>query len=328
MRNNNLLYPALLATSAYLICGMAYGQTSRIPDSASDAHYDCPIPDSGEVLRQKALGLATATYDRNKLGCAADLWGVLARQAEASPEVQIQALGVITRYLSEVNTLWDLDLYGIHAPEWSARLQHATPLGKAIEARLEKLAPDLPASLASRALFDLAWTAKQADTAAALKVSGDAVRQLKLATSREKAVQGGNAMLALAKLEYELPEFSGGDPARGVDTITEAFQLAAGNPGVIRYFAYVQTQENHPDVAARALKTLLPLPTTQGDLQQMADELLAGRDLAQRLQDKSLQKLLADKRDTLLAAHHELLTRAHTAANLHGGVDPITGKEY
>jgi hypothetical protein len=43
-----------------------------------------------------------------------------------------------------------------------------------------------------------------------------------------------------------------------------------------------------------------------------------------RLLDADLELAL----DALLAAHPELLTRASTAANMHGGVDPITGKSY
>ncbi|HMS81945.1 MAG TPA: hypothetical protein PKC20_20975 [Burkholderiaceae bacterium] len=52
------------------------------------------------------------------------------------------------------------------------------------------------------------------------------------------------------------------------------------------------------------------------------------RDLATRLKDAALAQKLTDKRDALLKAHPQLLARKPTAANMHGGVDPITGKEY
>ena len=73
---------------------------------------------------------------------------------------------------------------------------------------------------------------------------------------------------------------------------------------------------------------LLDVEPSPLDLQLTADELKNARDLAHRIPAADLETRLTAKRDALLAAHPELLTRASTAANMHGGVDPITGKSY
>jgi hypothetical protein len=60
----------------------------------------------------------------------------------------------------------------------------------------------------------------------------------------------------------------------------------------------------------------------------MADELKNARDLAHRIPAAELEAQLTAKRDALLEANPQLLTRASSAANMHGGVDPMTGKSY
>ena len=97
---------------------------------------------------------------------------------------------------------------------------------------------------------------------------------------------------------------------------------------MVRYAAFVRAQE-HDAPAAKALLASMPeLQADPEDLQILVDELRNARDLATRLGDESLRKRLDQRRDALLKQHPELLTRASTAANMHGGVDPITGKPY
>ena len=73
---------------------------------------------------------------------------------------------------------------------------------------------------------------------------------------------------------------------------------------------------------------ILPIEPSPLDLQLMADELKNARDLAHRIPAPELEAQLTAKRDALLQANPQLLTRASSAANMHGGVDPMTGKSY
>jgi hypothetical protein len=307
---------------------VAHSGPSRDEDSAKDATYECAIPSSEDDMRASARTQADAVFDRNKLGCSADIWYVLASKRPSDIATQLAALRAQSLYMVEINTLWDLDFYGIRAPEWDARIKHAIPHGNEISERLSKVSPPTAEIEAAVALYDLAWTFKVADTATTLKKSKEALQELQLATAQTPDLFDGEALLALAKLQYELPEFGGGDPAKGIASITSAYRLAPTNPSVVRYFAFVQAQEGHRALADSALTAMLGIKGAVGHLQQLADELLNARDLATRLGESDRAKQLNGEREALLAAHHELLTRAHTAANLHGGVDPLTGKDY
>ena len=45
---------------------------ARVEDSAADAVYDCPVPPP-EQFEARVTQLSTSTWDKNSLGCAADL---------------------------------------------------------------------------------------------------------------------------------------------------------------------------------------------------------------------------------------------------------------
>jgi hypothetical protein len=306
----------------------AHSGPSRDEGSAKYATYECAIPNSEGDMRSAATAQAQAVFDRNKLGCSADIWFSLASKKSSDLATQVAALRAQTVYIIEINTLWDLDFYGIRAPEWGARIKHAITHGDEISERLSKVAAPTSESQAAIALYELAWTFKVADTATSLKYSKAALQKLQSATAQKPDLFNGEALLALAKLQYELPEFGGGDPVKGVASITLAYKVAPTNPSVVRYYAFVQAQEGHRPLADSALSAMLTLRGEVDNSQQLADELLNARDLATRLGEADRAKQLNRKRDALLAAHRELLTRAHTAANLHGGVDPLTGKDY
>jgi hypothetical protein len=326
---------ALRAVCVLIIVGTGLGIVpaeadgpARDENSARYAVYDCKIPADEAARRKTAAEFGEAPFDRNKFGCSADIWNAIASDRPGDRSVQLQALAAHTAYINEINTLWDLDFYGIRAPEWEARIKHATGQADRIANRLPKLTPSTPESEAAIAMYNVAWTFKYADTKTALAASRAALKQLSDATGAAPKLFDGLALYDLARLYYELPEFSGGDTSKGVAAITKAYGADGANPTVIRYYAFVQAQEGHPDREKVALAKMLALNATGGQLQVLVDELLIGRDLATRLQQKDIADRLTAKRDGILADHKELQRRAHTAANLHGGVDPITGKEY
>ena len=322
--------PLKRALAVTLIVGVGFDAhaQSRLAESAQDAHYDCPVPESADALAARVAELYPKKHDRNSLGCAADLLTAAAMVTPDDSGLAVQALLVRSEYIDHVNTLWDYDIYGVRQPEWAARLEHAIAPGKVLAERIAQAAPDDPTALCARAYFGLVWPFKSADATTALTASRDAIPLLERAVAKEPAALDGNCQLMLGKLYYELPEFAGGDVAKAGTVLAKAHELAPGNASVTRYLAYTRLQEGDPETAKRLLAELLKLDTNAGDLQLTADELKNARDLAHRIPAAELEAQLSAKRDALLATHPELLTRASSAVNMHGGVDPITGKSY
>ena len=299
----------------------------RVEDSARDAVYPCPKP-AGAALLQEAAKLYPAKYDKNKFGCSADLFFEAAQAAPGDLALNVQALLVTTEYIDSINTLWDFDLYGIRQPEWAARVEHAVAQGRILDGRVAAGVPHDPTALAARALFQLSAGAKTVDAKTQIAGSRQAMGQLREATAADPSLLGGSALLALARLYYELPEFMGGDADEAQRLLEQGLKVAPKNPSLVRYAAFVQAQEHHVP-AAKALLALMPdLQAEPPDLQNLVDELRNARDLSMRLGDEPLRERLNQRRDALLRQHPKLLTRASTAANMHGGVDPITGKPY
>ncbi len=314
--------PMLMSFQPVLAAG-----PSRAEDSAADAVYDCPMP-VPEQFEARVTELSTATWDKNSLGCAADLMSAGAEGAPADIALQVQALLANVGYISHVNLLWDFDLYGIRVPEWTARIQHAVEHGSAIDQRLAAVAAEDPDLLAARALYKLTWPTKVADAKTVMTESRAAKALLEQAVGRNPMALGGNALWLLARVNFDLPEFAGGDGVHAVKLLEQAHAQTPKNVPMLRYSAYVFAQERNPALAKTRLTEILPIEGDPADLQTMADELKNARDLALRLKDPALSQKLTDKRDALLKAQPQLLARKPTAANMHGGVDPITGKEY
>jgi tetratricopeptide (TPR) repeat protein len=322
-----ILTPTIIVVAALLHAGLAPAQ-SRVEDSAKDAAYECAVPGDAAALQAKVEQLYPKKSDRNALGCAADLLFMAAQASPEDPQLNVQALLVESEYIDHVNTLWDFDIYGVRQPEWSARLSHAVPQGKALAEQVARLAPEDPTAECARAYFQVVWPFKSADAKTALMSSRDAIPLLEKATAKQPNALDGNCLLILGRLYYEVPEFAGGDMDKAAATLDAATQVAPDNFGVWRYLAYVRLQAGDADGAKKALAQMLGMEPSPLDLQLMADELKNARDLAHRIPAADLETQLTAKRDALLKAHPELLTRASSAANMHGGVDPMTGKSY
>lgn len=312
----------VLGSSAALAAG-----PSRVEDSAADAVYDCPMP-APEQFEARVTELSAAVWDKNSLGCAADLMSAAAEGAPTDIGLQVQALLANTGYISHVNLLWDFDLYGIRVPEWAARIQHGIEHGNAIDQRLAAVPGEDPDVISARALYKLTWPSKVTDAKTVITQTREAQALLEKAVARNPMALGGNAIWILGRVYYDLPEFAGGDGVKAVQLLEQAHAQTPKNIPMLRYSAYVYAQDRNPALAKTRLTEILAVEPDPADLQSTADELKNARDLATRLQDAALAQKLTAKRDALLKAHPQLLARKPTAANMHGGVDPITGKEY
>lgn len=300
---------------------------ARVEDSATDAVYDCPVPPP-EQFEARVTQLSTSTWDKNSLGCAADLMFVAADNAQSDIGLQVRALLATTAYIAHVNLLWDFDLYGIRVPEWTARIQHAIEHGNVLDQRLAAMPVEDPDLMSARALYRLTWPTKVADAKTIMIETRAAQALLEKAVVKDPNALGGNALWILGRIFFDLPEFAGGDGVKAVKLLEQAHAQTPGNLSMLRYSAYVHAQDRNPALARTRLTEMLSVDPDPADLQTAADELKNARDLATRLPDAALAQKLTARRDALLQAQPQLLARKPTAANMHGGVDPITGKEY
>jgi hypothetical protein len=113
-----------------------------------------------------------------------------------------------------------------------------------------------------------------------------------------------------------------GDSAKGIKLLE-----TPQNGSLLRYSAYVLIQERDVPRGRQRLAEMLKLKPDPANLQLFADELKGASELAERIGDVSLARQITVKRDQLFTLHPELLRRRGSAANMHGGVDPMTGKD-
>ena len=309
------------------VVAFAQAGAARLADSEKDAVYDCAIPPL-TAAAAKAAELGMAQWDKNKMGCAADIWYSLAERAPADTMLQVQALLASTSYIDQVNILAGLDAYGVHQPEFTARILHAVEHGKALEARLAAVPAEDATVLAARALYRLTWPAKVADAKAQIAESRAAMQLFEKAVAIDPKALDGNALWILGRLYYDLPEFAGGDPVKGQMLLERAYRNTPHNIALLRYSAYVFVQERDIKSARGRLIEILALQADPAGLQPMSDELKQASELATRIGETALAEQLISKRKSLLKANPQLLLRLVPAINLHGGVDPMTGKDY
>jgi tetratricopeptide (TPR) repeat protein len=296
-----------------------------VPGAAKDAEYTCP---GGTPTSSRAAELETKDWDKNALACAADEWFALSNASPKDFDTTLRALQATTAYINHVNRSWDDDLFGIHGPEWLARVARASKQGNILEARLATSGREDAATIATRALYKLAWSGNVADTKTRLGEARAAIALLERAVSLDSTAVDGNALWQLGKVYYELPEFAGGDPGKGLQILNRAYHQSPNNPALLRYAAYVDVQENDRAGARERLAKLLSIEPGSAGLQILSDQLKGGEELAARLGDSRLEKQLTEKRTRLLDQHPQILRRLRAAANMHEGVDPITGKDY
>jgi hypothetical protein len=297
---------------------------ATVPDAAKDAEYTCP---AGTPTSSKAAELETKDWDKNALACAADEWFALSNASPKDADTTVRALQATIAYINQVNGSWDYDLYGIHGPEWLARVGHASKQGSILEARLATSDREDAAFIAARAMYKLAWSEHFADRKTRLEESRAAIALLERAVSLNSTAVDGNALWQLGKVYYELPDFAGGDSGKGLQILNRAYRQSPNNPALLRYAAYVDVQENDKAGAQEKLAKLLSIEPGNAGLQVLADQLKGGKELAARLGDSGLEKQLAGKRTRLLDQHPQILRRLPSAVNLHQGTDPITGKD-
>ena len=293
-------------------------------DAKKDAQYTCPDKHPSETV---ASEWAATDWDKNQLACAADAWSALSDAKPRDRGLAVHALRATANYIALVNSFRDEDLYSIRLEEYITRVNKAVLAGERLDARVASMAGGDAEAMAARGLYRL-QAGHIGEMKEVLKASKTALDLLEQAVKASPGAAGGDAILELAKLYYTLPEFLGGDPERTTQLLTEGLKVAPSNVGLVRYAAFVDAQDHRSDAAKGRLSDLLGLQPAPGSTQRFADEIKGGTELATRLGLTALAGQLADKRSAMFAQNPKLLRRLPIAANLHGGVDPLTGKDY
>jgi len=326
LRQGATITVALLCLSPMSgVCADQAGNARALAvDAKKDAQYVCP---DNHPTEKVATDWAASDWDKNRLACAADAWAALSDAKPQDRALAVHALRVTTNYMALVNSFRDEDLYSIHLVEYVARVNKAAVAGERLDSRVASMAADDAEALAARGLYRL-QAGHLGEKKDVLRASKAALDLLERAVKASAGAAAGDAVLELAKLYYTLPEFLGGDPERTRQLLADGLQITPSNAGLLRYAAFVDAQDHRLEAAQARLNDMLGLRPAPDGTQRFADEIKGGTELATRLGFTDLAGRLAEKRSALFAQNANLLRRLPSAANLHGGVDPLTGKEY
>ncbi len=296
-------------------------------DAAKSAEYDCPIPSTESGIRVKAEQLHLNSHSKNDLGCAADLLYALANRQKKNFDTQLTAIEYHYDYMQHVNALSAFDIARIAEGEWLARLEKAATQFNEIRQRAANLKPNDPKFLILTAITSVESRGLIRYTKDDIQAIQRAISQLKEAIQKKPNALNAVALKALGRWHYDLPAISGGNMQKAREYLEKAYRLDPGNIELLRYLVEVYDQELEENKARKMLSRITKAPQPSKEKRQLfVDELRNAIGLAERLGHGKLQKQLVARRNKLLNAHPELLTRFIEASVGHFGEHPITGK--
>ncbi len=317
--------PSALAIVLIFIVSSVHSEILRNPDAKDDAKYKCDVPSRQEDKISQGYEMAQHKYDKNKLACAADILFQASNQAPDDIELAIGALAVNTDYIDQVAILKKADLAGLQEDEWALRLAHGGKQANKMIARLENMAPESPMVMALKGVSIILIHQFDSPSKSVASIN-ESLELLTRATKLEPTVLGGEAMVVLGRIYYEIPTLFGGDSEKALYFYQKAYAQTPTNIQLLRFLAEYWDGEMEEEKATQALAEMLPLKPTFPQLQMFSDELRFGSGLADRLGKETLYEKLKQKRLALLADYPMLNSRKSAASAGHGGVDPITGK--
>jgi tetratricopeptide (TPR) repeat protein len=191
-------------------------------ESAAQANYRCPPADTPPQRATTAVALASHTYSKNDLACAADFRVANADSAPEDLGGTITALESLASYAEYIRRLEAFDLGHIDALEIEARLDHSRQQAVTLLPRARTRWPEDARILTLTAMIDLSLAADDQE--------GDA--RLRARESFEKAIKldphalNGAPQRALARMYLDLPPLLGGDTAKALEYFTAAREEA------------------------------------------------------------------------------------------------------
>lgn len=285
------------------------------------AFADCIVPDEQENRIAQAGRLSVETHRLSSMECAALLALTAAEAAPESLEVQGMALGITAQAIDLMGSVKREDLMGTEG-DLVRRINGFSGRALAIADKSLAKTPESPDFKLLKALV-IVLSAPWGEVEQSVERTRQAMTLLAEVIKAAPDTRGGLAQMVLGRIYFEMPPILGGDVLKSISLLEDARARNPRNIQTLRYLAESYDQEMEEEKAVATLRAMLTIEPGPGEYQLVADELRLGRGLAGRLQAADLAKNLERKRQALLKAHPELMTRKSMAIGGHGGDHPL-----
>ena len=302
----------------------------------------CPVVDGYRKQMAAFSEHGMAKWDRAAMGCAIEygsdavrdlsipssaLWAFVTFRAD-NIETALEVLGAHLEYFDVLDKAYGAHYQGIEqSSELGLRWERTHASGQEILDRVNPLVPAIPEARIVRAAFNLASTMREATPEQESAALVSALEDLSIAIEEKPEALDGVGQLVMGQVMVALPEFLGGDALAGIELLETANTM---NPSDITVHmslveAYLGEREN--DKAIALLQAALDVDPETNHPQDYVDETKHLGGLALRTNHAEIAAAFAEKREAILAAQPQLLSRTEHASFGHGGEDPITGEK-
>ena len=278
----------------------------------SDENCDESGSEKDRLLRAREL--ANKKHKPDSLSCAATLYTKIASAKPGDLELQIESMSVMEDVLYYLRVIQTLDLMGVDKPN-NERIKSIGKSYLLLAESVHNRVADDPRVMTHRGLAEKEKSSGAYD-----------VNLLQQAIDANPEALDALAQIRLGRMLFELPSILGGDFLAAIALFEQAVTIDPKNMQALYYLAEVYEQEMEEDKAAKVMTGMLQVSPTDAQLQMSADMLRLAVGLSQRMGKNELAERLSQKRQLILSANPELMTRASIAVGGHGGVNPLTGE--
>jgi tetratricopeptide (TPR) repeat protein len=275
---------------------------------------NCEKADALADHLEGARVLSEQKYNPDSLACAASLYVKIANSSSKDIELQVEAMTVLEEVLFYLRVIQNLDLMGVDKLNSDRILEFGKSYLELAEAAFNEAGED------PRLMIHKALSVKESEGAYDVLL-------LEQAIAKEPTALSGLAQLRLGRLLFELPSILGGDFQVAIALLEQATEIDPQNMQALYYLAEVYEQEIEEGKAAQTMASMLEIKSVTAQLQMSTDMLRLAIGLAQRMRENELSTNLRQKRESILAANPELMTRVSIAVGGHGGEHPLTGTD-
>tara|TARA_B100000497_G_C7693373_1_gene422406 strand:- start:2748 stop:3746 length:999 start_codon:yes stop_codon:yes gene_type:complete len=271
---------------------------------------NCEIPGSTEELLANARKAAVKKHDPDSLNCAAQAFIKLAKISSEDIELQIEAFTTLEDSLFYLRVIQTLDLMGVNKVNSERIASIGASYHELAEQAYKKDQHD------PRLMVHKGLAARETTGAYDADLLGQAIET-------NQRVLKGLAQVRLGRMLFELPSILGGDFQAAIALFEQAVEVDPQNMQALYYLAEVYEQELEEEKAASTMERMLAVDPAQAQLQMSTDMLRLAVGLSQRIGKAELSAKLKEKRNSLLSANLEIMTRASVAVGGHGGEHPL-----
>lgn len=285
------------------------------PDAKSSAAgpsvpADCAVTGSADERLARARELAQHKYSPAKMTCSVLIYYEAASSAPEDIDLHIEAMTTMNQVLYFLRALTAEDLMGVN----TLNVERIDSVEKMLLGLTEAAYQSAPSK--AGVMINKALAAKITDGAFDASL-------LQTAIETDPHALNGLAQLKLGRMLFELPSILGGNVPQSIAFLEEAAQINTDDMQILYYLAESYEQELEEDKAADVMEQMLSVEAAFPDQQMAADMLRLAAGLSKRMGRTTLSEQLGAKRNELLGANPELLTRVSIAVGGHGGEHPL-----